>query len=139
LPKNLYETLKSSSILLVIGILRLISLKSTNYIEHFSEYGIHWNFLFTIVVVKLIVCPLQIIIKNSALKSILIALIIAVYYQYFLIKKNYTSYLLSNTRDTSDFLDDNKEGIYSCIGYVAIYLASQSICIRLRSLIQKRF
>ena len=52
LPRAMFKTIKSSSILLTIGILRLVSLKATNYVEHESEYGKHWNFLFTIVLVK---------------------------------------------------------------------------------------
>ena len=52
LPFKLLKVIKSSSILLLIGILRLVFVKSSNYVEHVSEYGIHWNFLFTIVLVK---------------------------------------------------------------------------------------
>ena len=52
LPIQILNTLKSSSILIVIGVMRFISIKSTGYVEHVSEYGIHWNFLCTIVVVK---------------------------------------------------------------------------------------
>jgi hypothetical protein len=48
----MFKELKHSSFLILLGILRLISLKYTNYVEHVTEYGIHWNFLFTIVFVK---------------------------------------------------------------------------------------
>ena len=47
-----------------MGFLRLLSVKSTNYVEHASEYGIHWNFLFTVAAVKVI----QIIIENLIIK-----------------------------------------------------------------------
>jgi hypothetical protein len=46
------RTAKQSSFLILMGIGRLISVKSTNYVEHITEYGIHWNFFFTLAIVK---------------------------------------------------------------------------------------
>jgi len=48
------RSFKSSLPLLVLGVARLISVKGTDYQEHVSEYGIHWNFFFTLFVVKVI-------------------------------------------------------------------------------------
>lgn len=134
---RLFKELKSTSLLILIGVLRLITLKSTNYVEHISEYGVHWNFLFTIVVVRLMACIIQIFVKNSSFRSLLIASIIAFYYQYFLTRKNLASYLLSDKRNLSNLIDANKEGIFSCFGYLSIYLASQSVCLRLNSIKDK--
>ena len=131
----MFKEIKSSSILLLIGILRLISLKSTDYVEHVSEYGVHWNFLFTLVVIKIIACPFDLFIRKSSVRSFLIALILGFNYQYFLSFKNYTSYMLSNTQ-RKNLIDANKEGIFSCVGYLAIYLFFQSICLRLSSIIK---
>jgi phosphatidylinositol glycan class W len=135
LPKKIFKEIKSSSILLIIGILRLISIKSTDYVEHVSEYGVHWNFLFSLVVIKLLACPFDLIIRRSSVRSFLIALILGFYYQYFLSFKNYTGYMLSNTH-RKNLIDANKEGIFSCVGYLAIYLFFQSICLRLTSIIR---
>ena len=46
------RSLKSSLPLLVLGIMRFISVKSSDYQEHVSEYGTHWNFFFTLVIVR---------------------------------------------------------------------------------------
>lgn len=48
------KNLKSNVPLLILGLIRLISIKLLNYQEHVTEYGIHWNFFFTISFVKVL-------------------------------------------------------------------------------------
>lgn len=48
------KNLKSNIPLLILGLIRLISIKLLNYQEHMTEYGIHWNFFFTISFVKVL-------------------------------------------------------------------------------------
>mmetsp|Transcript_26569 Transcript_26569/g.42573 ORF Transcript_26569/g.42573 Transcript_26569/m.42573 type:complete len:243 (+) Transcript_26569:203-931(+) len=40
------KTLSSTGLLVMIGLLRLALVKSVDYQEHVSEYGLHWNFFF---------------------------------------------------------------------------------------------
>lgn len=87
-------------------------------------------------VFKLVSCPFQILIGKSSIRSALFGALIAFYYQFILTKKNYAGYLLGNRRES--LLDANKEGIYSCIGYVAIFLISQAIFLRLSEILRKR-
>ena len=45
---RILQSIQSSSPLLVLGLIRLFSVKATEYQEHVTEYGIHWNFFFTL-------------------------------------------------------------------------------------------
>ncbi|CAD5118462.1 DgyrCDS7167 [Dimorphilus gyrociliatus] len=50
--RNIKKNLISSLPLIGLGFGRLYSLKATDYHEHVTEYGIHWNFFFTLAIVK---------------------------------------------------------------------------------------
>ena len=49
-----YKVIKKCTPLLLIGIIRLATTKGLEYQEHVSEYGIHWNFFFTLCCIELI-------------------------------------------------------------------------------------
>ncbi|CAB4063742.1 PIGW [Lepeophtheirus salmonis] len=51
---RIINSLQNSSCLLVLGITRVISVKLLNYQEHVTEYGVHWNFFFTLAFVKIL-------------------------------------------------------------------------------------
>ena len=50
--RSMTKAFKSSLPLLVLGFARLASVKSLDYQEHVSEYGVHWNFFFTLSILK---------------------------------------------------------------------------------------
>ena len=54
--RMLLLTMRSVLPLFVLGLLRLVAVKSVGYQEHETEYGVHWNFFFTIAVVRVGVC-----------------------------------------------------------------------------------
>jgi len=51
IPKVLTTIKRKCLPLLIMGMLRLITTKGLEYQEHVSEYGVHWNFFFTLSVV----------------------------------------------------------------------------------------
>lgn len=53
--ENFFKTFRSSFLFFSLGMIRLLSIKLLNYQEIISEYGIHWNFFFTLCFVKVIV------------------------------------------------------------------------------------
>ncbi|KAH3686602.1 hypothetical protein WICPIJ_002401 [Wickerhamomyces pijperi] len=117
-------SIKGTSTCLILGLIRLIAVKGLEYQEHVSEYGVHWNFFITLVLVG----PITIIISPvfQYIPRLFIALIIGVVYEMCLnYKEGLLSFLLLGQR--TDLFSANKEGIFSLIGYVAIFIAGQGV------------
>ncbi|NWV72111.1 PIGW protein, partial [Malurus elegans] len=114
--------------LISLGVGRLLSVKSIEYHEHTSEYGVHWNFFFTLAFVRLAASLLLAIFPKH--KAWLVALALAVFYQLILSTTSLKMFILhgSDGRDSRlGFLDANREGLLSLVGYLAIYLASVQV------------
>lgn len=122
LPRRLADSLRHSLPLLVLGFVRLLSVKGLDYAEHVTEYGVHWNFFFTLAFLPPFVALFQ-----SALKIIpsyaALALILAVGYQVVLESTGLKAYVLAAPR--TNLLSQNREGLASFVGYLAIFLAGQ--------------
>ncbi|NXJ66388.1 PIGW protein, partial [Rostratula benghalensis] len=114
--------------LIFLGVGRLLSVKSIEYHEHTSEYGVHWNFFFTLAFVRLAASLLLAVFPKN--KSWIIAIHLAVFYQLVLNTTSLKMFLLhgSNGRGTrAGFLNANREGLLSLFGYLAIYMASVQV------------
>lgn len=122
LPRRLATSCRHSLPLLVLGVVRLLSVKGLDYAEHVSEYGVHWNFFFTLAFLPPFVAVFQ-----SAAKIIpsyaALALILGVTYQVLLESTGLKAYILTAPR--VDLLSSNREGVFSFVGYLAIFLAGQ--------------
>ncbi|KAI5202557.1 GPI-anchored wall transfer protein 1 [Aureobasidium subglaciale] len=128
-PKVSFTSRMNSAImhslpLLALGFLRLWTVKGLEYQEHVTEYGVHWNFFFTLGLLPPFVTLLQPVYKYIPSYSALgFALLIPYEMLY-----NYTNlgfYMFMAPRD--DFISANREGIFSFLGYLAIFIVGQGI------------
>ncbi|KAG9235952.1 GWT1-domain-containing protein [Amylocarpus encephaloides] len=123
LTTRLFRSVRHSAPLLVLGFIRLYTVKGLDYAEHVTEYGVHWNFFFTLGLLPPFVAffqsAFQVIPSYAALGIILCSA-----YQITLEFTNLKAFVLTGPRE--DLLSKNREGIFSFIGYLSIFLVGQS-------------
>lgn len=118
---NYLNILKRFTILL-LGVGRMILLKTLNYQEHASEYGLHWNFFVTLFFVWNI-CDL--IHKCLPIRYIpMFAGTVLFIYQVMLSSSELTDYVLAAPR--SNLFSANREGILSLFGFIPMFLLAES-------------
>lgn len=121
--------MRSSLPLLVLGLVRLVMVKGVDYAEHVTEYGVHWNFFFTLGLLPPFVSLLQSIPTGKANPTTiytLLALLVAVAYQIILKTTGLEEYVLVGDRHKYGLLGMNKEGASSFAGYLAIFLSGMA-------------
>lgn len=122
LHRRLLSSLRHSFPLLVLGVIRTLSVKGLDYAEHVTEYGVHWNFFFTLGFLPPFVAIFQSILQVVPSYASL-SVILAVVYQFVLESTNLKGYIFLAPR--TDLMSMNREGLCSFIGYLAIFLAGQ--------------
>ncbi|KAK2799259.1 Glucosaminyl phosphatidylinositol (GlcN-PI) nositol acylation protein [Emmonsiellopsis sp. PD_5] len=124
LPKRILGSARHAIPLFVLGLIRLYSVKGLDYAEHVTEYGVHWNFFFTLAFI-----PPFVEIFHSLTTIIpsyeALSLMIAIGYQVVLESTSLKSYILISPRGPS-LLSKNREGIFSLLGYLAIFLSGRA-------------
>ncbi|KAJ8125915.1 hypothetical protein O1611_g7723 [Lasiodiplodia mahajangana] len=124
LSQRLVYSMRHSLPLLILGVVRLISVKGLDYAEHVTEYGVHWNFFFTLGFL-----PPFVAISQSVLQVIPsyagLAIILGVAHQVILESTSLKAFILTAPR--TDLFSMNREGICSFVGYLAIFLAGQDM------------
>ncbi|KAK0747743.1 GWT1-domain-containing protein [Apiosordaria backusii] len=124
LSTRLIRSFRHSLPLLALGVVRLLSVKGLDYAEHVTEYGVHWNFFFTLGFLPPFVALFQ-----SALAVVPsyagLALLLSAGYQLILETTGLKAWILVGARD--NLLSMNREGICSFWGYLAIFLAGQDM------------
>ncbi|OAX78689.1 hypothetical protein ACJ72_06999 [Emergomyces africanus] len=128
LPKRLLVSSRHTIPLFILGLIRLYSVKGLDYAEHVTEYGVHWNFFFTLAFlgpfVEIFHSLTAIIPSYEAL-----SLLIAIGYQVVLESTDLKKYILVSPRGPS-LLSKNREGVFSLLGYLAIFLAGRATGLR---------
>ncbi|KAF2627525.1 GPI-anchored wall transfer protein 1 [Macroventuria anomochaeta] len=124
LSKRLITSFRHAIPLLVLGTIRFISVKGLDYAEHVTEYGVHWNFFFTLGFLPPFAALLQIIFDLVPSYTVL-SCVLAGLYELALDNTSLGAFILTAPR--TDLLSKNREGIFSFVGYLAIFLAGQSL------------
>ncbi|KAF8323894.1 hypothetical protein DL93DRAFT_2222776 [Clavulina sp. PMI_390] len=103
--------------LLALGLIRVILVKGTDYPEHVTEYGVHWNFFITMALMG----PLSVLLHPlmESLSIAFVALLITSFHEITLRSTNLGKWGLGDNRDS--IISQNKEGVVSLPGYLAIH------------------
>ncbi|OJJ63923.1 hypothetical protein ASPSYDRAFT_139066 [Aspergillus sydowii CBS 593.65] len=129
LTQRFTSSMRHSIPLLVLGLIRLYSVKNLDYAEHVTEYGVHWNFFFTLGFLPPFVEVFEGVATLIPSYEVL-SLGVAVLYQVALESTDLKGYILISPRG-NDLLSKNREGIFSFLGYLAIFLAGRATGIRI--------
>ena len=137
-----YKVMKKCTPLLLIGLIRLATTKGLEYQEHVSEYGIHWNFFFTLCCIELIM-TLWKQIKTTlfyAATYISVDLVLGVAFmvtyqlylsqyggQEFIVYANRQCFATNTNSSLCNAFAANREGILGVIGYCSLRLLSECI------------
>jgi phosphatidylinositol glycan class W len=135
-----YKAMKKCAPLLLLGVIRLATNKGLEYQEHVSEYGVYWNFFFTLCFVEgfMVVwkrMKFALGCTNVPVDGVS-ALVMIVQYQIFLCLGGQDFIENGDRRCTKDptvswpmcdVYYANREGILGLFGYVGIRLLSEEI------------
>ncbi|KAI9047448.1 hypothetical protein LZ554_008167 [Drepanopeziza brunnea f. sp. 'monogermtubi'] len=124
LATRLYKSLRHSLPLLVLGFVRLYTVKGLDYAEHVTEYGVHWNFFFTLGFLPPFVALFQTAFEFVPSYAGL-AILLGAAYQAALEFTSLKAFVLTGPR--TNLFEKNREGIFSFFGYLAIFLAGQEL------------
>ncbi|KAL3868684.1 hypothetical protein ACJMK2_041462 [Sinanodonta woodiana] len=118
------KSMRASVPLVLLGIGRVIATKGVDYHEHAAEYGTHWNFFFTLAVVK-VLSTVILSCLHEKLWTVAGAWVL-ISYQYSL-SSGLAEYIIighDGKGGRHGILDANREGLCSCFGYLGLYLIS---------------
>nr|POE59287.1 gpi-anchored wall transfer protein 1 [Quercus suber] len=121
------RALRTSLPLVLLGLARLYSVKELEYAEHVSEYGVHWNFFFTLGLLPPVMALIQPVLRlipsyGGVAFFIAICWEIALY-----MVPGLKVYIILSERKPGDWMSQNREGVFSFIGYFAIFIAGMGI------------
>ncbi|GFR13639.1 GPI-anchored wall transfer protein 1 [Trichonephila clavata] len=113
---SLRKCFLSSFPLFLLGFIRLAATTAVGYHKVVPEYGVHWNFFFTLAFTKVICYS---VLCKVRLPSGLLAALTVLIHQLLLSKAGLADLVISESR--GNFFEANKEGICSLLGFVTLY------------------
>ncbi|TFY79982.1 hypothetical protein EWM64_g4031 [Hericium alpestre] len=120
IPKFI-RTVRKCMPILALGLVRVLLVKGTEYPEHVTEYGVHWNFFLTLALIPVLQVLLHPLIMKLPISLIGVLLALA---QQIILSAGLQEFVINAPRTT--LISANKEGIVSLPGYLAIHLLGLS-------------
>uniref|UniRef100_A0A0K8T2V0 Phosphatidylinositol-glycan biosynthesis class W protein n=1 Tax=Lygus hesperus TaxID=30085 RepID=A0A0K8T2V0_LYGHE len=108
--------------ILVLGFIRFATVEKIGYQKHTTEYGVHWNFFFTLAIVKFVG---SLVIPFLSGRVGLAGLGLSVTHQVVL-GTGVEAWVMSDAPRTN-LISANREGITSLYGYLSLYLMSAEL------------
>ncbi|KAF5350658.1 hypothetical protein D9756_008612 [Leucocoprinus leucothites] len=126
---KLYKTIRKSIPVFILGFVRVLLVKGTDYPEHVTEYGVHWNFFLTLSLLPILQILLHPLLKTYPISIIGLSLSLL---QQIILSASLQPLILSplRTHTTSPLLTlllQNKEGLASLLGYLSIHILGLSL------------
>lgn len=134
--KRFRKVIMRSIPLIIMGFLRLLTTKGLDYQEHVSEYGVHWNFFFTLTATGLLSTFFRGIL---GFRSPAVWITLGILYQTYLSFYGGQDYIENAPRYCENHNDSalaliicnlfaaNREGILGSIGYLIFHLIGEDI------------
>ncbi|KAH9469209.1 hypothetical protein MJO29_005637 [Puccinia striiformis f. sp. tritici] len=123
---DLWTSTRKTIPLLILGLIRILFVKTVDYPEHVSEYGVHWNFFFTLSILPLTGVFVRKWYESSGMNISIIGILVAMTHQCVLSFLGVQEYVLSSSTERTTFVSANREGLASLMGYVVIYVLGLS-------------
>lgn len=117
---SVQKSFKASIVLIFLGFVRLFLTRIADYDVSEIEYGVHWNFFFTLAFTKFFS---SLVLNFFHIKFIYLNAIAVLFSHEILLQTGLNNLVIDGERG-EDLLSANKEGICSLLGYVSIYLFS---------------
>ncbi|KAL7418513.1 Glucosaminyl phosphatidylinositol (GlcN-PI) nositol acylation protein [Cryptotrichosporon argae] len=115
----LVKEARSAAPVLALGLIRVVMVKGTEYPEHVTEYGVHWNFFFTLGLLPFLGTLLKPV-RRRYLRWSTLGLLVTAVHQLSL-RHSLQAFVLSPARP-GGLAGLNKEGLASLPGYLALFL-----------------
>ncbi|KAJ8083308.1 Glucosaminyl phosphatidylinositol (GlcN-PI) nositol acylation protein [Marasmius tenuissimus] len=103
---------------ILLGLVRVVLVKGTDYPEHETEYGVHWNFFLTLAVLPILQVLLHPFMAYCSITTLGMAVMFL--HQIALSKYGLEDYVFTAPRIS--LISANKEGLVSLTGYLAVHL-----------------
>ncbi|PFH37066.1 putative GPI-anchored wall transfer protein GWT1 [Besnoitia besnoiti] len=119
------RAVRRSGLLAIVGVGRFAILSFLNYYTPVTEYGKHWNFYVTLMVLYL---AAELLLSDLPVNPVLCAPLgigLAAVYQLLLTATDAETWVLSASRD--NLFTANREGILGCIGFFALYMLGAGV------------